>query len=55
MNQAPEERHRKTGHTKEEIDKAITEYRLGLAIVLIGKYLLGRNIHCGEANVDKIF
>ena len=36
-----EERHRKTGHVKQETGEIITEFRLGLATGLLGKYLLG--------------
>lgn len=54
MNQASEERHRKTGHTKEDTDRIITESQLGLAIALIGKYLPDWNTQFWEANVDKI-
>lgn len=54
MNQASDERHRKTGHTKEDADKIKTESQLGLAIALMGKYLLDWNTQFWEANVDKI-
>lgn len=54
VNQASQERHRKTVHTKEETDKMVTESRLGLVIVLMGKYLLGWNTQFRKANGDKI-
>lgn len=51
VNQASQERHRKTAHTKEEM---VTESRLGLVIVLMGKYLLGWNIQFRKANGNKV-
>ena len=54
MNQASEEKHRKTVHTKGKTDKIITESRFGLATVLMGKYLLDWNIQFRKANGDKI-
>lgn len=49
-----EERHRKTGHVKQETGEIITEFRLGLASGLLGKYLLGVNIQFRETKMDKI-
>ena len=49
-----EERHRKTGHVKQETGEIITEFRLGLARGLLGKYLLGVNIQFRETKMDKI-
>ena len=49
-----EERRRKTGHVKQETGEIITEFRLGLARGLLGKYLLGVNIQFRETKMDKI-
>lgn len=49
-----EERHRKIGQAKQETIGIITEFRLGLASGLLGKYLLAVNIQFRETKMDKI-